>query len=290
MRERVPGKPRGGGLALVSALCFLTAPAADPAIADDAPPITRNDFGQVGLIEMPSARMAPDGQISLNASYFENNQRYNVGFQFFPWMEAIFKYSGLDHYAADYPVYWDRSLSAKIRLWNESDILPAVAVGANDLLGTGVFSGEYIVASKEFGNFDASLGMGWGRLATADPIKNPLCALSNSFCTRSSPNAPQGGEFNVSQYFRGQNIGVFGGLNWRSPIDGLTLQAEYSSDKYVSEHQVGNFSPKNQFNFGATYQVTEGVQLGLSYNYMDPLSPAESRLRWIRSIPVSPPG
>jgi hypothetical protein len=240
-----------------------------PALGSDPIPITRNDFGQVGLIEMPSARMAPDGDLSFNASYFEKNQRYNLGFQFFPWMEAIFKYSGLDHYDPAYPVYWDRSLSMKIRLSNESGDLPAISVGSNDLLGTGLFSGEYVVASKQVGNFDASLGLGWGRLATADPIKNPLCALSNSFCTRGlgSGITSQGGQFNFSQYFRGKNIGIFGGLNWTTPVDGLTVQVEYSSDNYVAEHRSGNFNPRSQFNFGATYQLTDSLQVGLSYNY-----------------------
>jgi hypothetical protein len=218
---------------------------------------------------MPSARMAPDGDLSFNASYFENNQRYNLGFQFFPWMEAIFKYSGLDHYDPAYPVYWDRSLSLKIRLANESDLLPAISVGGNDLLGTGIFSGEYLVASKQIGDFDASLGMGWGRLATADPIKNPLCALSNSYCTRGAGSGVTsfGGQFNFDQYFRGENVGIFGGVNWKTPVEGLTVQAEYSSDKYVTEHQVGNFSPKSQFNFGTTYQLTDSLQVGLAYVY-----------------------
>ena len=37
-----------------------------------------------------------------------------------------------------------------------------VALGWRDFLGTGAFSGEYVVANKRTGNFDWSLGLGWG--------------------------------------------------------------------------------------------------------------------------------
>ena len=53
--------------------------------------------------------------------------------------------------------------------------MPAVALGINDLIGTGVYSGEYLVASKRFGNFDFSLGIGWGRLASTNSFKKSSC-------------------------------------------------------------------------------------------------------------------
>ena len=34
-----------------------------------------------------------------------------------------------------------------------------------DLAGTGLFSSEYLVASKNVRNFDLSIGMGWGVLS-----------------------------------------------------------------------------------------------------------------------------
>ena len=40
--------------------------------------------------------------------------------------------------------------------------MPQIAVGLSDFAGTGLFSGEYLVASKRYGSFDFSLGMGWG--------------------------------------------------------------------------------------------------------------------------------
>jgi hypothetical protein len=223
-------------------------------------------FGGIGLIEMPSARMAPDGQLSASAAFFDGTQRYALGFQVLPWLEGSFRYSGLQHYAVDYPVYWDRSFAMKARLWNEGSVLPAVAVGVNDIIGTGVYGGEYIVASKQFGNLDATVGMGWGRLGSANTIRNPLGALSNSFYARGT-NTPEGGDFNFKQYFHGETAGIFGGLAWRTPVDGLTLLAEYSSDNYTLETEKGNFDPRNQFNFGASYQATDGITMGLNWLY-----------------------
>ncbi len=218
------------------------------------------------MIDMPSARMAPDGMLSLSASYFENNQRYALGFQIFPWLEGSFRYAGLQHYNTDFPVYYDRSFALKARLWNEGTLLPALAVGINDLVGTGVYGGEYLVASKQFGDVDASLGMGWGRVGTANTIRNPLGAISNSFYTRSGSSG-EGGNFNLKQYFHGSDIGIFGGLNWHTPINGLTLLVEYSSDAYDAERSRGNFRPQNQINLGAAYQLSPGVMFGLDWLY-----------------------
>ena len=110
---------------------------AGAAHADDAP--VRSDYGSPGVIEMPSARMAPDGALSVGASFLRNIQHYNVAFQALPWLEADFRYSGLSHYSLDFPVYYDRRFAFKARLWDETDVLPAVALGLNDIIGTGIY-------------------------------------------------------------------------------------------------------------------------------------------------------
>jgi len=55
-----------------------------PAAADSNGPEPRNNLGGIGLIEMPSARMAPDGEIGIGASFLKNNQHYNITFQALP--------------------------------------------------------------------------------------------------------------------------------------------------------------------------------------------------------------
>ena len=67
--------------------------------------------------------------------------------------------------------------------------MPAVAVGIDDIIGTGVYNGEYVVASKRFGDIDTSIGMGWGRRAGTAELRNPLALVIKSFDKRQSFSA-----------------------------------------------------------------------------------------------------
>lgn len=252
--------PKSALLAIIFGLTFIS-----PVRANDlfAP---HDTFGGVGIIEMPSARMEPDGTLSAGASFFRNNERYNLGFQALPWLETNFRYSGIGHFDSNYPVYWDRSFSIKARLWNETSWSPALAIGVNDLVGTGIYGGEYIVASKQIGNFDLTGGIGWGRLAGTNNFRNPLGAISSSLYNRSTYD-PSGGNFNFNDYFHGPRAGVFGGVIWRTPVEGLSLAAEYSSDNYAREAASGALDPKSQLNLGIKYALKSGVALGLDWVY-----------------------
>jgi hypothetical protein len=259
-------RPRKGHLILWSVLCILGP--AHTSFADDLSQI-RNNFGSVGMIDMPSARMAPDGQLSIGATYFQNTQRYDLSFEALPWLETDIRYSGLDRFVVpDYPVYWDRSFAVKARLWQEGDLLPAVALGIDDLVGTGVYSGEYLVGSKRFGALDFSLGIGWGRLGSTDQFKNPIASIFPSFDRlRQSINAATPGGTDFSAFFHGPYSSLFGGVVWQTPLKNLSLIAEYSSDAYTLETEGGNFKPHNQMNYGLSYHVTDSIALSLDWLY-----------------------
>lgn len=242
-------------------------PATQPATAATSESLIRNDFGSVGMIDMPTARMASEGEFSAGAAFFQNTQHYNFGFQILPWLETSFRYSGLQHFDPAYPVYYDRSFAVKVRLWDESTFIPAVALGVNDVVGTGIYSGEYLVASKRFGNFDANVGIGWGRLGTTALFTNPLASLSTSFRRRTQYPDITPGSTSFNALFHGASSGVFGGVIWHTPINRLSLIAEYSSDTYATESPTGNFRPRNQFNYGISYQAAENVTIGLNWLY-----------------------
>ncbi len=252
--------------------CTALSLLACPAVADSYGPEPRNNFGGVGLIDMPSARLAPDGEIGVGGSFLRNNQHYYFSFQALPWLETGFRYSGLGHNfgRAGFPVYYDRAIAVKARLWDETDLIPAVALGINDVVGTGVYAGEYLVASKQFGPFDATLGIGWGRLGSTAQFKNPFASIAPSFADRGS-TAAFGGQLNSNTFFRGPSSGLFGGLVYHTPVDNLSLIAEYSSDAYVAEKIYGNLAPRNQLNFGASYKVGS-ASLGLAWLYGTTLS------------------
>ena len=278
MKERVPLPGRGTSAArragwkvawnaMVSgttalAIVCLGRPAAAQVGGSD--PITL--FGGRGVIATPSARMAPDGQLSIGASFLKNNQHYDLAFQALPWLETTFRYSGLQHFQPEYPVYYDRAFGIKARLWDESDFFPAVAVGIDDIIGTGVYNGEYLVASKRFGDVDTSLGLGWGRHAGTELTRNPVALILPSFNNRQSFFGQAGGA-DFKAFFHGRKVGVFGGVVWHTPIDGLSLQVEYDSDTYAQEKSFGNFSPRSQINYGLSYDLTNEMKLGLNWLY-----------------------
>ncbi len=236
-----------------------------PVRAEENPAPT-NLFGSRGLIGTPSARMAPDGELSTGASFLKNNQHYNFAFEVLPWLEATFRYSGLQHFQKEYPVYYDRAFGVKARLWDEKGWVPAVAVGIDDIIGTGVYNGEYIVASKRFGDVDASLGMGWGRHAGTEALRNPIALAFPSFNDRQSFFGQAGGA-DFKAFFHGRKVGIFGGAVWHTPLEGLSLMAEYDSDTYAQEKALGNFSPRSQVNYGLSYAVSDQALLGLYWLY-----------------------
>jgi hypothetical protein len=260
-----------------------------PAFAQESGDAPTNLFGSRGLMGTPSARMAPDGEISVGASFLRNNQHYNLEFQALPWLDTTFRYSGLQHFNPDYSVYYDRAFGFKVRLWQEGDLMPAVAVGIDDVIGTGVYSAEYLVLSKRFGDIDTSLGMGWGRYAGEAAFRNPLSLIFPSFANRSGSyaqagggNAPGSGLF--GSLFHGPEVGVFGGAVWHTPLDGLSLMIEYDSDNYALERSNGNFTPRSQVNYGATYDLSDATQVGLDWLYGTSLGGSVS----LRLDPVHP--
>ena len=231
-----------------------------PADAQQQSNTLRNTFGEVGVLEMPSAHMAPDGQLAFTVGEVAGTQHYNLSFQVFPGVESSFRYSRAAR------GFYDRSFALKVRLVRESSLLPDVSAGIRDFLGTGVYGSEYIVASKQIGDFDFTAGMGWGRLADNGTLPNPLGQVFSSFNTRASQSntgGATGGLVDLGQFFHGPKVGLFGGIIWQTPIDNLRVMAEYSSDEYKYERTLST---------GALFKVRSPVNVGLSYAVSDSLS------------------
>ena len=244
---------------LLATSCFTT-----PAWPEDGVPIQRNTYGEVGLLELPSARMGDDGDLSLTVAGMRDTRRVVLWFQMLPWLEGTFRYTETVHYTGG-PEY-DRSFGLKARLFQETRDWPEVSLGVRDIVGTGLFASEYIVASKLIGDFDVSGGIGWGRLGSRGAFENPFALLFNSFKTRST-SFGEGGTVNFGQFFHGKNVGLFGGATWQSPIQNLSVTAEYSSDAYTFEKNEGGFWERSPFNFGITYKPMAGASATLGWFY-----------------------
>jgi hypothetical protein len=284
------------GLAGLMTAAAVSAPAAAQNYAlTDQPAVIRNTYGEVGILDMPSAHMAPDGELAFVFGDLGDKQRYSLSFQALPWLDTSFRFSRVGKKS------YDRGFALKARLIRESGVLPDIAVGIRDIMGTGFYSGEYIVASKHIGQFDFTGGLGWGRLAGNNVFTNPFGYISDSFKNRDSlVFVPGPGNVNFGQFFHGPNTGVFGGLTWQTPVEDLKVLAEYSSDQYTLEktmRQDARFKVLSPVNVGLSYQplasvgLTAGWFYGTTYGFTLSLrgNPMEEYPSAVRIGPSVPP-
>ena len=219
-------------------------------------PSLASDFGVTGLIDIPTARMSADGTLTATAAIQSRTNSYAVTYQAMPWLEGTFRYTGWNQ--ANYS--YDRNYEAKIRLWEEQEYLPQVAVGIRDLVGTGLWGSEYVVASKAVGDFDFTLGMGWGRLAGNGDINNPLIQLSDRFAERQT-DVGLGGELSSGAFFSGKTAGFFGGAAYQFDSLPVSLMLEYNPDQYDFTFNRGGLRPKSPWTAAVKWQALPGVSL-----------------------------
>ena len=232
------------------------------------PASNASDFGTTGLVTLPTARMQADGSLTATIARNEVVDIYNVTFQATPFIETTFRYSIFNprDRVQSLDALRDRSYEVKIRLLSESTSMPEIAIGIRDILGTGVWSGEYLVASKILGPLDISGGLGWGRLAGRRSFSNPLKILSGEFENRPAGTigGEVGGEIRGKSFFRG-DVGVFGGVRYSISNLPLDFIAEYSSDDYRREVSLNSISDSNPVSFGFEWRVSEGLSIGATY-------------------------
>jgi hypothetical protein len=231
-----------------------------------APEPSSSNWGVVGLVQTPTARMRPAGSISTSFYRTWPYSNLNVMFQPLDWLEAGFRYTDVANrlYGPDIAgnqSYKDKSFELKAHLWPESTYLPSVATGIRDLGGTGLFGGEYVVANKRWGRLDFSAGMGWGYVGGRQNLSNPLRVVSKQFDVRQNDTG-SGGTVSTKAFFRGP-ASVFGGVEYQTPWN-MVLKAEYDGNNYQHEPQNNNQVQKSAFNFGMVYRISPGIELSLS--------------------------
>jgi len=231
---------------------------------------TSTNYGETGLIEMPTARFMEEGTIKIGITASYPNEFTYLAASPFSWFEAVYRYAeqknlkyGPAHYSGQQTLK-DKGFDIKFKILKESDYLPQIAVGLRDVAGTGRFAGEYLVASKEIGPVDFSLGLGWGALGIDQNIRNPFISLGESFSERTRA-AKKGGSFNTNYWFSGRRAAIYGGLEYKLYKFGLNLKLEYDT----TNPDLGFYGPplevKSRFNFGVFRSFNEFIDLGLSY-------------------------
>lgn len=130
--------------------------------------------GQSGYINMPSAVVEADGTFSAGYGRDSPYGAFWMSATLLPFLQATARFvsvSGINGFSdpalvQSYGRYKDKVFDAKLRLVKEGSWIPQLAYGATDLQGTQLFRGQYLVATKTFGqarNFEASLGYGRSR-------------------------------------------------------------------------------------------------------------------------------
>lgn len=227
-------------------------------------------YGKPGIVEMPNALFHGTGEISMTGMLKNPDNRVTLNFQPLPWFEGSFRYSiveGFFDWRTSERDLFDRSFDFKIRVADQGPYWPAIAVGAQDFAGTGIYSAEYVVATWQTENFNITGGVGFGRFASRGEATNPLALAFDRAKTRDSFDGSVGGTGRIrfGQYFQGEDMGVFGGIEYMTPIDGLKLSVEYSADAYNREEEGGIEEQNSPINVGASYRMNENVEFGVAY-------------------------
>ncbi|WP_449467085.1 YjbH domain-containing protein [Stenotrophomonas humi] len=241
--------------------------------AQEGPAPTASDWGGIGLLQTPTARMADDGELSFTASHTSPYSRYSMTLQPLPWLEGSFRYIsvanrryGVESLSGSQN-YKDKSIDFKVRLLRESRWIPEVAAGVRDFGGTGLFSSEYLVANKRWGPMDASLGLATGYIGNRGDFGNPLRHIDDRFATRPGYGNSTG-SVNASSMFRGP-VGMFGGIAYQTPWKPLQLKLEYEGNDYKHEPQQNHQRQRSPINLAATYMPQQNVQLLLGWERGD---------------------
>ncbi len=220
-----------------------------------------SDHGTTGLIDTPTARMSEDATFTTTVATQNSIDSISLTYQALPWLEATFRYNHPE--LGDY----DRNFAVKFRLNEESYWTPQFAIGFTDIVGTGRLRSEYFVGSKQFGNFDVSLGLGWGDMASTEDVKNPLSYIGDQFSDRGR-NSDAPGKVPLDTFFRGKYIGLFGGVSYQFEQWPVRLMIERNTE--FSQFDQATFDatpPDNTISYGVEWRPTPNIQLALSRQF-----------------------
>ena len=279
-------------LCSIPVVCSMTFTPGHSEPSTDRP--TLGYYGMPGLVDMPTAQVMPDADLALTASHFEGTTRGTLAFQAMPRLTFSFRYAGIQDFGTE-DVRLDRSFDVHWQFLQEGGWWPGMAVGVRDIVGTGIYSGEYIVATRHFGANDqlsVTAGLGFGRFGERDGFSNPL-----GLGTRPAREVGSGGTIDFDQFFKG-DAAFFGGLEYKA-TDRLRFQLEYSSDLYSLEAAQGLVEVDSPFNVGLTYRIGNigtlgahylyGSTVGLSFSFSNnPKQGAPDRTSYERPRPLEP--
>lgn len=219
-------------------------------------------MGPLGLNVVPSARMDKAGTISGGISTLDPYLNGYLGFQIadplFINLRQSAEVSNINEDAERlYP-----GIDLKLRVLREGPFRPEISIGMQSAIGHKRMAGEYIALSKRWGDFDFTGGLGWGRMGSAGHFKNPLKAISKHFGESRNLDGEMPNE--AEDWFTGEEIGVFGGVEYFTALDGLSLKADWGADDYAAERAAFDFSAPAPWSVGLSYSPYAWINAGLA--------------------------
>ena len=230
---------------------------------------TFNNHGVLGVVNTPSARFYDESSYGITIYDGTPDQKITMTSFPFDWLEASFFYTNIQNrrYCSEAydPVcsqdYKDKGFNFKLRI-KEEGAFPAIAIGINDIAGTGYYSSEYIVASYGIKNTDFHFGMGWGTLnGSKYKFRNPLGSLSSSFYTRPNQTEDRGGQFQPSRYFSDNKVSPFFGI---SHVVNEKLILKFEHDTTSTDKKISFPRKESEFSFGIDYSINNNFSISLS--------------------------
>ncbi len=232
---------------------------------------TSSNYGNTGILQIPNARFLEEGSMRLTFSSSYPNEYTAYTASPFPWMEATYRYTEIKNKLYGPAAYsgnqtWkDKGFDLKFRLLKEGYLMPEIALGLRDLAGTGAFSSEFIVGTKSVGNFDISLGIGWGMLGLEGGLGNPFSFINETYKKRNSVGSQIGGDLGFEKWFTGR-ASLLGGIEYDLDKLGLRLKLEYDTtnpDRVPFPRLP--VEVKSRINIGLNYYLAESLNLGVAF-------------------------
>ena len=225
-----------------------------------------NSFGQVGLIQTPSADSKQEGSVSFTLNQNDIWKFGTLSVSPFNWLEASYFYYRPSDLAwgGIKGRYLDKGFNVKFKYQPKNINRPNLAIGLDDFAGTGYFTREYITATQNLKNMKLTAGLGWGKYAGKNSFDNPLSFLTNKLDFRpiTSSNLKFGGSPSYDKWFRG-NAALFGGIEYFIPNqNGLSIKLEYDPYDYMNFSSLNGNEPS--FNLR---KKDSNINIGLSYPF-----------------------
>ena len=223
-----------------------------------------NSLASTGLIHLPTADLQKSGMVGVTLGNSSINKYASIIASPFDWLEvSYFYHRPRDSRYANRKVgnYLDKGFNIKF-VKHFSNI--SIAVGVDDIAGTGFFAKEYLVGTLHAQQFNLTLGIGTGEFSRDNPYKNPISILKDRPANLFGPDS-EGGEVDFSRMFKGP-IGVFGGLEYAfRDIKGLTIKIESNPFDYRVFMAGGIPTYKSM----PARKKSKDYNIGFSYKFLD---------------------